>query len=266
MNGPGRFVRIHTPVDSDENLDHLLFQCLQTSVNIANICPRVFTKPSLNEHIMNIASQYLLYFLGLNIVFNFGFILVCCQELLRDDHEWVRLGALQFLKKYLSSIDAKAVALLASKKVDKEEKRFLYFNARQNVKMLCLDLVDQIIPGHLVLEEIINEVNIFIPTIITVSLKPKLYTDNQLLQSILWIILIIIIDLQVVENLLLLADILKYVHSKKVKNDMNELSLGWLLKNLNKLVYIEVSKHPQHHTVVNIVNFSFFSKTMAMIN
>lgn len=62
------------------------------------------------------------------------------------------------------------------------------------------------------------------------------------------------IDFQVMENLLLLAEILKHVHSKKVKNDMNELSLGWLLKNLNKLVYIEVSKHPQHHIVVNTVD------------
>lgn len=86
-------------------------------------------------------------------------ILVSCQELLRDDHEWVRLGALQFLKKYLSSVDPKAVALLASTKTDKEEKRFLYCNARQSVKMLCLDLVDQIIPGHEILEEILKEVN-----------------------------------------------------------------------------------------------------------
>lgn len=52
------------------------------------------------------------------------------------------------------------------------------------------------------------------------------------------------------ENLLWLADILKLVQSKTVKNDKNELSLGWLLKNLNKLVYIEVSKHPQYYTVV----------------
>lgn len=84
-----------------------------------------------------------------------------CQELLRDDHEWVRLGALQFLKKYLSSVDVKAVAQFASKKVDRHEKKYLYSNARQNVKMLCLDLVDQIIPGHEILEEILKEVNIF---------------------------------------------------------------------------------------------------------
>lgn len=58
------------------------------------------------------------------------------------------------------------------------------------------------------------------------------------------------------ENLLLLAEILKLVQSKKVKDDKNELSLGWLLKNLNKLVYIEVSKFPQHHTVV-IILFTF---------
>lgn len=58
------------------------------------------------------------------------------------------------------------------------------------------------------------------------------------------------------ENLLLLAEILKFVQSKKVKDDKNELSLGWLLKNLNKLVYIEVSKYPQHYTVVNIL-FTF---------
>jgi len=83
---------------------------------------------------------------------------VSCQELLRDDHEWVRLGALKFLKKYLLSVDIKAVALLASKKVDKQEKRFLYFNARQNVKVLCLDIIDQIVPGHKILDEILEEV------------------------------------------------------------------------------------------------------------
>lgn len=58
------------------------------------------------------------------------------------------------------------------------------------------------------------------------------------------------------ENLLLLAEILKLVQSKKVKNDKNELSLGWLLKNLNKLVYIEVSKYPQNYTVVINMYFS----------
>lgn len=93
--------------------------------------------------------------------FNFNIIiLVSCQELLRDDHEWVRLGALQFLKKYLGSVEAKTIALLASKKDDKEEKRYLYSNARQSVKMLCLDLIDQIIPGHEILEEILKNVSI----------------------------------------------------------------------------------------------------------
>lgn len=92
----------------------------------------------------------------------YKFTLASCQELLRDDHEWVRLGALQFLKKYLSSVDAKAVALCASKKIDKEEKRFLYSNARQSVKSLCLDLVDQIIPGHEILEDLLKDVNILI--------------------------------------------------------------------------------------------------------
>lgn len=54
------------------------------------------------------------------------------------------------------------------------------------------------------------------------------------------------------ENLLLLAEILKLVQSKKVKDSKNELSLGWLLKSLNKLVFIEVSKYPQYYTVVII--------------
>lgn len=89
-----------------------------------------------------------------------------CQELLRDDHEWVRLGALQFLKKYLLSVDTKTVALLASKKVVKEETKFLYSNARQSVKTLCLDLIDQVIPGHEILEEILKEVNIRILNIV----------------------------------------------------------------------------------------------------
>lgn len=56
------------------------------------------------------------------------------------------------------------------------------------------------------------------------------------------------------DNLLLLAEILKLVQSKKVRNDNNELSLGWLLKNLNKLIYIEVSRHhPDSYTVVIII-------------
>lgn len=57
------------------------------------------------------------------------------------------------------------------------------------------------------------------------------------------------------ENLLILAEIVKQIQSKKVKDNKNELSLGWLLKNLNKLIYIEVSKYPQHYTVVTIVSF-----------
>lgn len=55
LDGPGRFVRIHAPVKNEQNLDHLLFQCLQTCVNIANTCPGVLTKSSLNESIGNIA-------------------------------------------------------------------------------------------------------------------------------------------------------------------------------------------------------------------
>lgn len=57
LDGPGRFVRIYAPADIDQNLDHLLFQCLQTCVNIVNTCPSVFAKPSLSEHITNIAGQ-----------------------------------------------------------------------------------------------------------------------------------------------------------------------------------------------------------------
>lgn len=68
------------------------------------------------------------------------------------------------------------------------------------------------------------------------------------------------------ENLLLLADILKLVQSKKVKDDKNELSLGWLLKNLNKLVYIEVSKYPQHNTVVIIIYCILISYYTVSIN
>lgn len=54
-DGPGRFVRVHVLVENEQNLDHLLFQCLQTCVNIANTCPSIFTKSSLSEIIMNIA-------------------------------------------------------------------------------------------------------------------------------------------------------------------------------------------------------------------
>lgn len=161
IDGPGRFVRIHEPVENVQDLDHLLFQCLQTCVNIVNTCPKALTSSSLNEHIDNIAGEWNLSFkLIFKIVFNSinVFILVSCQELLRDDHVWVRLGALRFLNKYLSSVDTKEVALLASKKMNKNEKRFLYSNARQTVKMLCLDLIDQVIPGHEVLDELLKEV------------------------------------------------------------------------------------------------------------
>lgn len=159
IDGPGRFVRIHEPVENVQDLDHLLFQCLQTCVNIVNTCPNALTSSSLNEHINNIAGEYsfkLIFKIDFNCIN--VFVLVSCQELLRDDHVWVRLGALRFLKKYLSTVDTKAVALLASKKIDKDEKRFLYSNARQSVKMLCLDLMDQVIPGQDVLDELLKEV------------------------------------------------------------------------------------------------------------
>ncbi|XP_050435060.1 small subunit processome component 20 homolog [Adelges cooleyi] len=190
IDGPGRFVKIHTPETNDQNLDHLIFQCLTTCVNIVKTCSNIFVKSSYYEIIKNIA--------------------ISCQELLRDDHEWVRLGALQFLKQYLSSIDPLKVALQVSQKVNKEEQRYLYYNTRQNVKMLCLDLVDQIIPGHELLGEILNETK---------------------------------------ESILYLMDILKTIRSKKSQNEKSELSIGWLLKHLNKLVYIEVSKYPQNYTV-----------------
>lgn len=57
LDGPGRLVRINIPIENVQNLDHLLFQCLQTCVNIANTCPSIFTKTSLNESVMNIASK-----------------------------------------------------------------------------------------------------------------------------------------------------------------------------------------------------------------
>lgn len=55
-DGPGRFVRLHAPIKNDQDLDHLIFQCLQTCVKIANVCPSIFSKPSLNDYISNIAS------------------------------------------------------------------------------------------------------------------------------------------------------------------------------------------------------------------
>lgn len=137
--------------------------------------------------------------------------------------------------------------MCASKKIDKEEKRFLYSNARQSVKSLCLDLVDQIIPGHEILEDILKDV------IILISILQKKISDQQFRKQIN--ILTIMFNFQTMENLLFLSDILKNVQSKKVKDDKNVLSLGWLLKNLNKLVYIEVSKYPQHNSVVIIIYF-----------
>jgi len=140
--------------------------------------------------------------------------------------------------------------LCASKKIDKEEKRFLYSNARQSVKSLCLDLVDQIIPGHEILEDLLKDV------IILISIIQKKFSDQQFRKQIN--ILTIMFNFQTMENLLFLSDILKNVQSKKVKDDKNELSLGWLLKNLNKLVYIEVSKYPQYNTVVIIIFFMIY--------
>lgn len=68
LDGPGRFVRINVPIENDQNLDHLLFQCLQTCVNIANTCPGIFTKPSLNEYITNIASKLILIFICIKTI------------------------------------------------------------------------------------------------------------------------------------------------------------------------------------------------------
>lgn len=57
VNGPGRLVRIHSSADDEQSLDHMLFQCLQTCVTIADTYPGFLTKSYFYNDVMNMASQ-----------------------------------------------------------------------------------------------------------------------------------------------------------------------------------------------------------------
>lgn len=75
-------------------------------------------------------------------------------------HEWVRLGAAEFLYSMMSSTPPTDIATLANIPVAEAElgSGFLRSNVRESLKSLILDHVDQLRPGAQILDKLLIQV------------------------------------------------------------------------------------------------------------
>ena len=144
-----------------------------------------------------------------------------CQNLLGHPHEWVRLAAAQFLTTILSSIDASALGEAASKVGDAEDEKLGYFktDTRQRLKSLTLDLAAQLVPGAEVREELL---------------------------------------MQVVKNLVILADVFKDVKPLNEADRTDGICLMWLVRRMRKAVNMEIVKAPTSTLVVSQTSMTSF--------
>ncbi|KAK4873532.1 hypothetical protein RN001_015561 [Aquatica leii] len=124
-NKPGRYVKIQDHLDANTSRnrvdDHHMFQVYQMLLKICGHCP-AFLK--LSE--IQTLSEY-------------------SQNLLGHPHEWVRLGAAQFLGFVLSSLDVERLSRLILTK-ETEEIGYLYSAPESSIKSFTLDLSAQLQP------------------------------------------------------------------------------------------------------------------------
>ncbi|XP_031356227.1 small subunit processome component 20 homolog [Photinus pyralis] len=120
---PGQYVLLKTAEPKDQEKDHHLFQVYQMLLKICSCCPSFLHETKT----VQILSEY-------------------SQNLLSYPHEWVRLGAAQFLGFTLASLDAAHLSrLLLSKET---EEGYLYSAPASGLKSLTLDLCAQLDPSH----------------------------------------------------------------------------------------------------------------------
>lgn len=129
-NAPGKLVRIKTneeKITSEEKQrikDHHLFQVLQLLLKLCVHCPSILKQKDLIENLA-----------------------VHIQTLLAYPHDWVRLGAAQFLGYVLSTLDIDHLTKLII--CDEPDDGYLCNDPVNSVKSLTLDLCDQLQPKNI---------------------------------------------------------------------------------------------------------------------
>lgn len=140
-NSPGRFVKLNKPAkskDTEEHQrikDHHLFQVLQLLLKISSQCPKFLQDKELIDNLANHS-----------------------QTLLGYPHDWVRLGAAQFLGFVLSATDIERLAKLLVDNESDEDGGYLFREPRMSVKSLTLDLCDQLQPGDSMKSDLAEQV------------------------------------------------------------------------------------------------------------
>lgn len=195
---PGRFVLLKQENEEEDDAkhrikDHHIFQVLQMLLKICAQCPS-FLK--CTEDIQQL-SEYI-------------------QTLLGYPHEWVRLGAAQFLGFVLSSLDVDMLAnLLITNQTDNVG--YLYSDPFNGIKSLTLDLCAQLQPGSIkseLAEQVIKNL-VFIARVLQ---KVPSSNDNETTKKIdlLWLTkrLRKIVNMEVVEapsSTILRTEVFKWI-------------------------------------------------------
>ncbi|CAH0545672.1 unnamed protein product [Brassicogethes aeneus] len=130
-NSAGKFVKLNKVKESEDteerqrSKDHHLYQVFQLLLKISAYCPLFLKRQNDMEDLA-----------------------IHTQSLLGYPHDWVRLGAAQFLGFVLSGTD---VVLLADLMVKNESAEVGYLRKHpvNSVKSLALDLCDQLVPGSI---------------------------------------------------------------------------------------------------------------------
>ncbi|XP_047005132.1 small subunit processome component 20 homolog [Schistocerca americana] len=221
-NRPGRFVRV-VPAASDANSetkkeqkeirnDHLLFQVLQTLLKICEHCPSFLKSNNWKYEVEGFAEN--------------------AKLLLSHEHEWVRLGAAQFLGFVFGSLDPQRLAFHVCKKTNSDEGNYNgcgFLNNSGKLRSLILDLSAQ--------------------------LQPVEISDDFVEQ--------------VVKDLVYLARVLKYLEEEDVPEVVvfgseqqmsddeeqykSKLSLVWMIRRMRRILNNEIIHSPQSTTLQKAV-------------
>ncbi|RZF48294.1 hypothetical protein LSTR_LSTR010257 [Laodelphax striatellus] len=112
--------------DVSNMADHHLYQLFNMLVKIASFCPKFLKDPAYTQYVETISEN--------------------AQKLLSHPHEWVRLGAAQWLSRVIGQLKPEEVAAIANG-TSEETAGYLRNNTRLQLKAFALDHCNQLIPG-----------------------------------------------------------------------------------------------------------------------
>ncbi|KAK5640555.1 hypothetical protein RI129_011366, partial [Pyrocoelia pectoralis] len=164
-NQPGQYVLLKISEPEGQPKDHHLFQVYQMLLKICASCPSFLKETGTVQTL----SEY-------------------SQNLLSYPHEWVRLGAAQFLGFVLSSLDVTKLSnLLLSKGM---EEGYLNSAPAPGIKSLTLDLCAQLDPGYVktdLAEQVIKNL-LFVARVLQSVRLPPLQHDEEKIVNLLWLV------------------------------------------------------------------------------